>query len=144
MKGHYPLAKVKELVAAGLFRLGKVRAKDELAEYLGDANLEARSRAFAQAVFVMLDDSHFAETEEDMNLDGDPAPYDIYGLGIGQTRLVQLGFPDDEPVPLAWYVKFAIVQDQGSVFVVSLHRLQFDLKRPNNSHSPLKPRVSDD
>jgi hypothetical protein len=138
VKSYDPLASIKGCVASGAFRLGKLRALETLAEYLGDVDLEARARVVTRAVFGMLQDSHFHRTEDDMMVDGKLTPFDVYGLGIGKRDLINLGFPDDgEPIPLSWYLKFALEAEQ-KVFVVSLHRLEFEMRRANGS--PLKPR----
>jgi hypothetical protein len=137
---HHRLDQVKALSTRGAFQLGKSRARDIISEFLGDRQLEKRARFFARGVFDRMESRHFALTTRDMNYNGQPTAYDVYGVGFSKSELLVLGFPDDIPISLNWVVKAAIVENGELLDVVSLHPPELPLQREDRTFLP--PRVT--
>ena len=97
---HYPLERVKELVAQGKVWLSRRRALD-----MFDTPREAH--AFAARVTALLTIDHFSET---VQLSVDKA--DIYGIHV-----------DD----CGWYVKLYIDETVPETTFISLHPLEHPL-----------------
>lgn len=98
---HYPLERVKALVAQGNIWLSRKRAMD-----MFDTPREAH--AFAARVTAMLSVDHFCET---VQLSQDKA--DVYGLTV-----------DD----CGWYVKLYIDETVPETTFISLHPLERPIK----------------
>lgn len=121
MGARYDLAKVHEAARDKRIELDEARARDEVAKHV-ERFIDAYP--FAADVLLELRGDDFSETVE---LDRPHAGhYDVYGLRISDELADKHGVR-----PRGWYVKLRLYESWSgeTVFLVSLHPLEFDMQR---------------
>jgi len=128
----FDLGRVKVAVAAGNFVLGKSRAVLKVQEVVPEL---LRGRQFAQAVIASLSPGDFAQ----LVALGDGEEFDVYAVELSAPVLQAF---DLEAQVASWYVKLQLLDGalDDEVFVLSMHLLEYPMKRVAGVLSPRRIR----
>ena len=128
----FDLGRVKVAVAVGNFVLGKTRAVLKIQEVVPEL---LRGRQFAQAVIASLIPGDFAQL---VALE-EGGEFDVYAVELSAAVLRAFNL---EAQVATWYVKLQLFDGalDDEVFVLSMHLLEYRMKRVSGVLSPRRIR----